>query len=144
MTNAPEGLTPARVVWFATGLAGTGDRGVPNTTSVRDFLARFDELLALGEGHVEVGHACHDFPTLSVAFREGFAVVHCFGSVESSSLLVGDPGVSGGEDVALTLVEEGDGLFSAEFIHSTEAALDVVRRFVGGASPEELGEWYAL
>jgi hypothetical protein len=102
-----------------------------------------EELLVLGEGYSEV--SCDDrlYPRVSLAFRAAYGVVAHWTSSEQMLLLLGD-GIIANDQTVFVPELEGDGEYTGAFVSSRERAWDVVKRFIGSGSVNEVGQWVEL
>lgn len=116
---------------------------VERRSGAEEYIARMEELLALGEGYSEV--SCNDqlYPRISFAFRATYGVVEHWSSSEEMFLLLGDGIVSDDETIFVPELE-GDAEYTGAFVSSRQRAWDVVKKFIGSGSVDGLGQWAKL
>lgn len=116
----------------------------PQRSAMRDYVARIETLLALGEGYSEVHRADRFHPYLAWAFRGGYGMVHQFSAYDRVFLLAGSGVVGAGETVSVPVLDLDAALFTGEYVLSAEHAWAAVREFLRHGSVEDLGEWQEL
>lgn len=102
-----------------------------------------EELLALGVGYSEVSCNAQPYPRLSFAFKAAYGVVAHWSSSEEMFLLAGD-GVLSDNKIILVPGLEGDAKYTGAFVSRRERAWDVVKKFIGSGSVDNLGQWTEL
>ena len=114
----------------------------PQRSSVRDYVARIEALLALGAGYSEVSWAERAYPHLALSFRGGYGVVHRFSADGKVFLLAGGDVIGADETVSVPVLDDDyDTSFTGEYVLSAERAWAAVREFLRHGSVEDLGEW---
>ncbi|WP_406430293.1 hypothetical protein OHB00_01065 [Streptomyces sp. NBC_00631] len=131
------------VVWAATSPESGLFHPVERCSEVEDLSDRFNELRSRGHGYVEVRAPNREFPVLSMAFRDGHAVVHLMSSTERMSLLVGDGTVPSGAEVEVPIMDDL-AAFTGDFVLDIDRAWDVVHSFTQTRAADPLGEWCEL
>ncbi|MFF7165055.1 hypothetical protein ACFZBP_27430 [Streptomyces sp. NPDC008086] len=109
----------------------------------RRLRGRIDELLARGQGYLEVPLSAGEFPVLTLGVRHGHAVVHLFRDAASVSLLVGDGSVPSDAAVEVPIMDDL-AEFTGDFVLSVDRATAVARTFVRTGTADGLGQWRDL
>ncbi|MFD7771115.1 hypothetical protein [Streptomyces sp. NPDC059787] len=116
------------VVWAATSPESGLFHEVERCSEVKDLSDRFNDLRARGQGYVEVRWPDREFPVLTLAFRDGHAVVHLMSDTERMSLLVGDGTVPSEAGVEVPIMDNL-AVFTGDFVLDVDRAWDVVHDF---------------
>ena len=109
-------------------------------SGAEDYITQMEELLALGEGYSEVSYGDQPYPRLSFAFRVAYGVVAHWSSAEEMFLLAGD-GIVADNKIILVPELEGDAKYTGAFISDRQRAWNVVKKFIGSGSVDDLGQW---
>jgi hypothetical protein len=128
-------------IWWAATSLGSGYFVANETNSnIDEFVERFEDLKARGQGYLEVRRA-DNFPTLTFGFRRGLAVIHLMTSLESIALLVSDKTNKGDAWVPIMddLAE-----FTANFVLDLDSAWQIVEKFARTGDVDNIGEWCEL
>ena len=112
-------------------------------TGVAEFTTFMEAFMIDNEGYLEVRSAGAEYPTLTLGFRRGLAVVHRFTDEQSVDLLHNDRATRGAELFAIPVLHL-DSEFTAEFVHPLAEAWAVVRAFAGTGVLPDPGSWTRL
>jgi hypothetical protein len=113
----------------------------PQRSSVRDYVARIEALLVLGEGYSELNWADRAYPHLTLSFRGGYGVVHRFSAEGKVFLLTGGDVIGTDDSVSVPVLDLDDVAFTGEYVLRAERAWAAVREFLRHGSVEDLGQW---
>jgi hypothetical protein len=117
------------VMWAATSPESGRFSPVEKRSNIRDLSARLHELLARGQGYVEVRSPNREFPVLTLAFRDDHAVIHLTSDAELMSLLAGDGTLPSDAEVEVPIMD-GLATFTGDFVMGIGSAWDVVHDFI--------------
>ena len=127
------------ISWAAT--SPESGRFVPTERSGSDGLtARFEELRAHGQGHLEV-RAADEPSTLTLGFKGPSAVIQRMSDDGTMSLLVANP--PGGENVEVLVMDELVE-FTTDFVLDLDQAWRNIEEFVRTGDANQVGEWCEL
>jgi len=133
------------VNWAATSPTTGRYSGVYHSSSGAELLERVADLRTRGAGYLEIEIAGRDYPALSLAFAGDRAVLHLWSDEGRMALLGGDGSVPMDEDVEVPTMDDPDpGIFTGEFVSSTDRAVALLERFIGNGDAQSLGDWYDL
>jgi hypothetical protein len=132
-------------MWIATDPGSRRLSFAERRTSVDDYVAWIETLLAAGEGYSEVHRAGLQYPRLALSFRGGYGVVHQFAAEDKVLLLAGDGVIGARETVLVPVMDDADDAeFSGDYVLSAEHAWTAVKDFLRHGTVEDLGEWQEL
>lgn len=133
------------VSWAATSPTTGRYSGVYQSSTDAELLDRIAELRIRGAGYLEIQIADRDYPALSLAFAGDRAVLHLWSDEGQMALLGGDGSIPMDEDVEVPTMDDPDpSIFTGEFTSTTDRAVALVERFIGGGDAQSLGDWYDL
>jgi hypothetical protein len=133
------------VDWIATDPESRRLSYTEQRSSVGEYVAWIEALLALGEGYSEVNLSGRKYPRLTLSFRGGYGVVHQFSAEDKSLLMTGDDVIPDEKTVLVPVLDDMDGTpFSGAFVLSVEHAWAAVREFLRHGSVDDLGGWQEL
>ncbi|GAA4263797.1 hypothetical protein [Dactylosporangium darangshiense] len=136
-------VSRAPVVWAMTSPVSGRFSPVETRSDVVDLSERFNELRSHGQGYLELRLLDRNYPVLTLAFRDDYAVVHLFTSADQVPLLAGDGTVPLADVVEVPIIDDLKG-FTGDFVLGVDRAWDRVRSFIRTESPSDLGEWREL
>jgi len=128
------------LLWTAT---APGVLGVERRTSKESYVRVLMELMDEGEGYTEAHFADADYPTLTMGFRGGHAVVHQFADEGTVLLLHAENRSYDAVLVSMPSIEE-DVDFESGFVFPLDEAWNIFKRFLDYGSAKELGAWILL
>jgi hypothetical protein len=131
------------VIWAGTAVPGGRFSPIEVRSTPDELDGRFRELRPRGEGNLEVRLPDRDFPTISLGFRGGHAVIHRVDSPESMSLLRGDSSVPSDAAVEVLIMDE-PAEFTGDFVVAVDHAWRLIKEFVHTNELVNLGEWCEL